>query len=385
MKKTLLFTAVVFCLFAANIVCAQTRFEASIERGRVSEGNPVYMYLTFHGSQSVEKPDVKSVEGLQIKYIGPSTKITVVNGVMSQTVTHTYLIIPLKEGVFTLGPFYAEYKGNIYPTDILTLNVGRVGPGSGGAGPQRTRVQTPSPLPGGQAHTEADPYVSERVFLKMDIGKRLVYMNESVPLTIKLYVTDTGLKDIEYPVFEHEGFSSGEFIEPERKIEMVGRRKYEVLIFKKDLYAIKEGNYFLGPVKLKSKMVIKRDRARRHSVFNRRIFDDDFFGFAQYETYPIELVAEEIPVTIMPLPEEARPEEFQGAVGTFSMEVFVDKSVVNVGDPVVVKSTISGMGDLDTVTSPRIQPGEFFKSYEPQVTKKREQKNLRTNIYTKDG
>jgi len=49
------------------------------------------------------------------------------------------------------------------------------------------------------------------------------------------------------------------------------------------------------------------------------------------------------------------------------VEVTVDPKEVKVGDPVVVKTTIRGRGNLDTVTAPEIVLSDKFKTYEPQV------------------
>jgi len=77
---------------------ASPKFEASIERDEVSVGNPVYMYLSFFGDNNVSRPDIPQVEGLKIQYIGPSSKTKIINGNVSKSITHTYLVIPMSEG-----------------------------------------------------------------------------------------------------------------------------------------------------------------------------------------------------------------------------------------------------------------------------------------------
>jgi hypothetical protein len=362
MKKA----AVVFLmisLFVAASAWPQPKFEATLERENVSVGNPVYLYLTFYGAQDVDRPQIYEIDGLKVQYVGPSTRTQIVNGRVSQSITFTYLLIPLKEGEFELGPFTTAYGGQPYRTETITLEASTT--------PGPVQAVTPAPYSGSATVQAQAPDMGDRIFLTMEIPEKTVYVNESAPLIIKVYVNDMGLRDIEYPRVSYEGFSTGEHRQPERRTEVVRGMRYEVLVFTQDLFAIKEGDYALGPAKLSCKMVVRKETPRRSSFFGRSIFDDDFFSSKfGYDTYPIELESNVIPVKILPFPREKKPADFQGAVGDFTMEAHIEPFETKVGDPVVLRMAISGMGNLDTVTAPRVTPGDDFKTYEPQVTKK---------------
>ncbi|MFH1553220.1 MAG: BatD family protein [Candidatus Omnitrophota bacterium] len=366
MRKTLFIITIIFAITASASWGQGTRFEATLERGNVSVGNPIYLYLSFYGSQNVDRPDIPSVDGLKIKYVGPTSKMSVVNGQVSQSITYTYLVIPLKKGEFEIGPFFTAFQGQMYKADAVTLSVSDT-PG---------QVTRSGPVFASAARQEATkaPYVDDNIFLVIKIEKRRLYVNEVVPVTVKLYVSGMSLRDIEYPSYAHEGFSAGVFEEPERQREMARGARYDVLIFKRNLFGIKEGDYILGPAKVQCKMLVKK-QTPRSSMFDKSIFDDDFFSSSfGYNAYPVELESEEIPVTILPFPEEGRPLDFQGAVGDFTMDVHADPPKVKVGDPITLRITISGIGNLDTVTAPRLAPTDKFKTYEPQVSKKGDKK-----------
>ncbi|MBD3426492.1 MAG: hypothetical protein GF409_04615 [Candidatus Omnitrophica bacterium] len=370
MKKTIIYILVFWMAASANSWAEDYSYEAELEKNNVSVGNPIYLYLTFRGSQKVDRPSISKIDGLQVQYVGPSTKIQVINGQVSRSITHTYLLLPLKKGEYTLGPFVANVGGVDYSTGAVTLSArdvpGPVTPGGGGIAP------APSARQSNPAREEPSAaYQDDRVFLTMDVEKQSVYVNEEIPLVIKLYVSNAGLREIQYPTFPHEGFSTGEYSEPIRRSEVKRGVSYEVLMFRMNLYAIKEGDYVLGPARLNCKMVTQKKTRRRASFFGRSIFDDDFFTSRfGVNTFPIELESNEIPMTILPFPEKGKPTDFQGATGDFSMEVFADPREVKVGDPIVLKMIITGTGNLDTVTAPEVSVGDKFKTYEPQVTKK---------------
>ena len=348
--------------------------EASLEENSTSVGNPVYLNISFYGDQNVSPPQVEPLDGLQVKYVGPSTRISVVNGRVSQSVTHNFLLIPSKEGQYELGPFKAMSGGELFVAPPVRLFV------MGGGAPSQAGRQSVSSAPSaaplsGPPLPDASPrrsYQSDRVFIAMDVGKRKVYVGETVPVTIRLYGTGVGLKDIEYPMYPHDGFSAGDFPEPQKDQEAYRGADYNVLVFRQDIFAIKEGDYTLGPATLKCTMLVRKDRPRRSSAFGRSIFDDDFFGsvLRGYQEYPIELSADAIHMTVLPLPADGRPADFQGAVGDFSFDVQTDSKKVKVGDPITLRMTISGRGNLDTVTAPQIRESDEFKAYEPQVSKK---------------
>ena len=363
MKKFLI--VAIFVLSMSMISEAENvRLEASLERERVSIGNPVYLYLTIYGVRDTGRLDLPSRDGLQVKYVGASTSISIVNGVSSESVTHTYLVLALKKGEFRIGPFIVNYGGLEYKADAVTLIASDTPQSSASPPPKAPAQATIRPSSGQVQGAPGEIFDRDKIFLTMDIGKMLVYINEEVPLNIKLYVDNLGLRDIEYPVYSHEGFSTGERSEPERRREISGGRRYETLIFKQKLFGIKEGDYILGPAKIGGKVLVRKNPSGRGNIFN-----DDFFSSRfGYQAFPIEVVSDPIHVTILPFPEKGKPANFQGTVGNFNFDAYPVFSRVKVGDPVTLRMTISGEGNLDTVTAPSVELPDTFKTYEPQVT-----------------
>ena len=377
MRKAILIT-LILTLSCGVCVFAKEQFTAALEQSSTSPGNPVYLYVKFFGSQDAPRPEIPAVDGLNIRYVGPQTEITVINGKVSQSITHTFLVMPRKEGEYKLGPFFIEYNGQAYSASPVTLKViGQPVAVSSGAASGYNPAASAQAAQGTGSAIKA--YAGDVVFIEMSVSKEKVYINELVPLTIKLYAKETGLREIEYPVFEYEGFSAGDWQEPEKTTQLYKGSRYNVLVFRRDMFGIKDGNFSMGPARVNCKVVSRKEARRRSSFFGRSIFDEeDFFSdaFGRYEVYPIELESDPIQMTVLQFPEAGKPPSFEGAVGNFSMEVSAGPKKVKVGDPVTVKMVISGTGNLDTVTAPKISAGEEFKMYVPQVTKKG-----RTKIY----
>lgn len=331
MKKTIGITALLLFVLVSISAAQAERLEAALEKNHIMVGNPVYLNVIFHGAQNVARPDMPEIEGLRTKYVGPATQVFVNNGRVSQSITHSYLVIPSIDGEFKIGPFFVEYRGTTYSAAAVILSVegGSSGVIAGIGQSSGTSQPSVQGYPSAKSqNTEAiKPYTGDRVFLVASVPRREVYINEIVPLTVKLYVNNLGLKEIEYPSFPFEGFSVGKWSEPDKRQERYDGEDYNVLVFRRDLFGIKEGTYTIGPAGVGCKVVVpKTSGRRRSSMFGRSIFSDDFFSgiFEQYETYPVKLESGSIEITVLPFPKKDKPEDFQGAVGDYNMEVAVE-------------------------------------------------------------
>jgi hypothetical protein len=201
--------------------------------------------------------------------------------------------------------------------------------------------------------------LQDRVYVEMQAGKSVVYLNEIIPLNIKLYINGLGVRNIRYPEFKHEHISVGAFGTPIQYQETKGGIMYAIVEFKTQISAAKAGEFSLGPVKLKLNIIPKTIMRTPPSPSN------DFFG--SYEPTPIELTSNTLTLDVLPLPAKNRPDDFKGAVGDFSLDLQAFPVEVKAGDPLTLKMTVSGKGNFNTVTSPAMRQCEGFKTYEPQI------------------
>lgn len=335
-------------------------FQATVDRNRVSVGQDIQLDLAFYGSQDVATPYFPDLPGFQWQYLGPSRMVSIVNGKVSSSVTHRYRLIPRKAGSFQIPAFSVQYKGGTYTTEPVTVEVS-----SGPVSQQPQAQRSPSPSQDQLAGLE------DRVFMLMDVQKREVYINEIIPVKVKLYISRLALRDIQYPAFEAEGFSLGEFAEPKQYQEVYNGISYTVVEFKTEVFALWPGSLTLGPSELKCDLLIRK-RSSWPSWF-----DDDFFDqsiFDSYERYPLTLKAIAIPITVLPLPAEGIPQNFDGAIGDYKFYMSAEPKEVKVGDPITLKMTVFGKGNYKTVNPPSLNFGDGFKIYDPEIKQEGEMK-----------
>jgi len=370
MKKIVLSILLLSAL--VSYACAEDiKFEAGIDKKAVAIGESAQLGLTFYGTQNVPAPDIGNIDGCEVRYLGPSTMMTVINGTVSNSITHMYKVQPLRLGKFQFGPFTFKYEGNNYTSSIAFLTA------------TDEKISQESVKKGGEEDIIDSLDIKDRLFLTLKLDKTQAYVNEIVPVTIKTYVNRMNVSDIQLPTFNQEGFSKAQFEDPKQYRERMGGLLYDVLEFRTTIFGTRAGDYKLGPAMLKCNLAVKK------RVRNMSALDDDFLSaggmrdpyfedfFTRYERHPVELKSDEVNLVLLPLPQEGRPEDFSGAVGDYQFIYSAGPKKVKVGDPVTLKMEINGTGNFNTVIIPKLENTEGFRVYEPQIKTESGRKTFR--------
>lgn len=352
--------------FILPLQASDARFEATVDRNKIELGSAAQLNLTFYEIQNVGAPQLDKIEGFDTRYLGPSTMFSVVNGVATSTVTHIYTLIPLKTGLFTVGPFQVDVAGKTLTAKSIKIEV---------VSASASSQQNPSGQSSAQplaSKINADE-LKDRIFITLTTPKNKAYLNETMPLTVKLYLNRIGVRDIQFPELETNNFSIEKFSQPKQYRQELNGVNYDVVELSTSIFGIKVGDFILGPAKMKCNLVLQRQSAQRKSPSNNDFlngfFKDDFFDdfLGGYEIYPLELKSAELPIAVLPLPLEAKPEGFDGNLGDFSLEVEASPLEVKTGDPITLKMRVEGEGNFDTVNCPKLASKDGFKVYDPQA------------------
>lgn len=367
MRKSIIILAAIIAI-SGYAIADEIKFEASVDKKSVAIGEAAQLGLTFYGTQNVPAPDIGNVDGCEIRYLGPSTMMTVINGVVSSSITHMYKVQPLRLGKFQFGPFTFKYEGNTYRSNVAFMEVSE----------ERPKAE---PRPGGGTESFGQGEesiidsldIKDRIFLTLKLDKTRAYVSEIIPVTIKLYVNRLNVSDIQLPDFGQEGFSKAQFEEPKQYRERMGGLLYDVLEFRTTIFATRAGDYKLGPAKIKCNLALKK-RIRNVSALNDDFLNqpgagDPYFEdfFTRYERYPVELKSDETQLIVSPLPSEGKPVDFSGAVGDYQFIFQAGPKKVKLGDPITLRMEINGTGNFNTVIIPKLENAEGFRIYEPQI------------------
>ncbi|PID55988.1 hypothetical protein CSB45_13625 [candidate division KSB3 bacterium] len=346
-------------LMAPGVYAQDITFEAGVDKTRMSYQDALVLSLVLSGS-NVDMNAVPELPDLEENFDilrGPSrsSSISIVNGRQSSSLTIQYILSPKKAGVLDIPSISLQQDGKTYRSEPVRVEVLKVASGDSQAPSQDSS--------GAGAHTSAD--AMPQVFLQAEVDKPSAYLGEQVTIAYKLYtqVTISG-----YNVDRQPGFT-GFWVEelktpqpPTLQQSVVNGREYRVALMKKfALFPTSSGDLTIEPMTIT--LGIKTHRRRRsRDPFG--FFDDPFFGGIE------EVVRKTEPLTlkILPLPEDNRPDFFNGDVGHFTMSAELDALNVAQDEPVTLQISIQGSGNIKTVKEPCISLPETIKRYDTQIT-----------------
>ena len=333
---------------------------ASVRPQRATVGEALTLSIEVRGAQQAPAPPL-NIDGFESRYLGPSTQVSIRNEQVTASVQHRYALVALKPGQFSLGPFTVEHQGQQYHTNPLTVTI---------AAAQRSPQTAPTPPSDRQSSAaqqrsqKADG--QNRPSLQLAVPRQEVYLHERVPVEVKLSVGAARVSDVQYPKVNTDGFSVEPFPEPAQERQTKNGQTFSVLRFNTEVIPLRSGSLALGPASLQLNVLARRrDRSPLSDPFFERFFQNDFFSSLSSERQQLTLRSAPLTLTVLPLPEGGKPNNFSGAVGRFDLDVTAVPQDLPVGDPVTVHMRINGTGNLAEARAPTFVHTNGFRTYAP--------------------
>jgi hypothetical protein len=98
------------------------------------------------------------------------------------------------------------------------------------------------------------------------------------------------------------------------------------------------------------------------------IFDHSICSAGGDHSAGMQYTADPIKLKVKPLPSPGRPSNFAGAVGDYYIRTSVDKDSVGVDEPITMKVTLSGSGNIKSLPAISIPEMDDFRIYESGKT-----------------
>jgi hypothetical protein len=345
----------------ADVPClraATPAVTAALSSDQAAVGQTVQLQIRVTGARGAEVPNDIAVDGLEIHQTGTEQHFEMNNLTVSQSIVYSYTVLPLKAGAFKISPQTIRIAGNSLRTPELVLRV--AGSGSRQAAPNS----------GGSQPIDTSKFVNAELI----VPKKSAYVGEMIPVVVKI-ATAARISSLEPPEITGQGFTMQKLQTPDQpQIEMINGRQWEVYSFKTAISPVRPGKLDIGPVKANARVVVpaaSRPRSRSRSPFDifnlDDPFSDPFFAdpFGRFsERREVTIASEPVTLDVKALPSNP-PVGFSGAVGNFNMQVDANPKSVQVGDPITVKSAISGRGNFDRITAPALRDKQGWHEYPP--------------------
>lgn len=327
-------------------------FVASVDRSTVGTGDRFEVSFTVSGS------DVNGVKNFKAPNFSPfvvlsgpnqSTNMQFINGQMSGSVTYTYYLYARQTGKYSIGAASVEYKGTTLQTQPIQIEVVQGKPQA--------------------QQKEADPSqnVGDNLFIRAFSDKQRVKQGEPVTITYKLYtrLQVSGYDIAKAPVYQ--GFWAEEIEQPKQPTvvnETLEGKQYRVAMIRKTaLFPTQSGKLVISPLEVRCAFQLQ-SKKKSNDPFD-SFFNDPFFS--RMQNVEQDFKSNPLNVTVDPLPGNA-PAGFTGAVGRFTFAATVDKKEVKTGDPITLRLTVTGSGNIKLLTPPKPNLPADFEAYDPKIS-----------------
>ena len=329
-------------------------FSASVSRGTIAMGDQLEVSFTLNGSSSGSdfRPPSLS-EFLTLSGPNQSTNMQFINGAMSASISYSFILQPRSEGTFTIGPASIEAGGRKLKTQPVSIHVTKASP--------QARQQNPQ-------QSDIGRQIGDNLFLKVAVDKSRVYQGDQVTATYKLY---TRVNIVNYGITKAPsltGFWSEDLDVPKQtqlSVETVGGKQYRVGVLKKvALFPQQSGRLTIDPMEVEC--VVQVQARNRSNDFFDQFFNDPFFGNVTNARHRIR--SEPEPITVLPLPTSHIPPGFTGAVGRFTIDVWLDRMDVKTNEAITFKVRISGRGNLKFLEPPSVKFPPDLDRYDPRIS-----------------
>jgi hypothetical protein len=337
---------VVFVLLLFSTVHAQPRVEAIVSDTRIVEGQ------TFTLDVQVENGDIQSVDPGALEdfriVAGPtsSKSVQIINGVVSTVSTRSWTLLPRRLGKLIVPPMAVRVEGTEYHTQPVEIEVLAVATGA---------------TPGDRGET---PPVD--VFILTEIDKEEVYRGEQVTVTwllaTRLDISSWRMESLP----DLTGFWTEELFTPSRlqlRQRTIDGHRYNVGVARRmALFPTQSGELTIEPLVMKVGVQLRPQRSLDP-------FFDDFPSFLSPGRIENRLLAApEVTVRVKPIPREARPSDYTGAVGRYSLAGNLDRTQLRRDEAVSLTVSIKGEGNFKMLEPPALEFPQGLEVFNPKIT-----------------
>lgn len=277
-------------------------------------------------------------------------------GVVSYVQKHTLTMRANRTGRLTIPGAVLHTVNGVISTKPITIEVvpGRVASDKRRAPPPNPFGLPPGfpgvpgfdedPLSGMPEELDAVPRGDSDLFLRMTLDKNEAYVGEQVMLTIHLYsrIDLSTVDSVTMPKLD--GFLSQDFKTPtqlmseQRIISGVAYREY--LLRQKAIFPLKAGSVVIEPA------------------------EADITTGLIFAGHRVHRKGNELKLTVRNLP----PGPATTIVGRWRLSREISQTEVNLGEPVQVKLTLEGRGNLQGVQLPPLTAPPSFKMFDPETS-----------------
>jgi BatD DUF11 like domain len=367
-----LFAILVLCCWCIGPLTAQVKFTTLVNETTIGKNEYVQVQYVIENANAIRDLKPPVFKGFNI-VAGPiqQTGMSTINGSLTRYEGIAYTLRPLSVGKHIISGATAIIDNKPMRSNNITVNVINAStnnqPPNGffepDEQPELPQMNEDYILKPGE---NAIQKIKNNLFVKLDVNKTSCYEGQPIIATYKLYSRlKSESRVVRRPSLD--GFSVYDMVQPDNyspAIERLNGKPFNVHIIRKvQLYPLQAGTYVLDPVEVANKVSFVRANASNNSM--QGLLDSYMDG--EIETHEVILSALPVSITVKPLPLPAKPANYDGAVGAFTISAAVNTLSLAAGETGQLKITINGEGNLPLINAPVINWPKEAEGYESNI------------------
>ncbi|WP_291118613.1 BatD family protein [Flavobacterium sp. UBA6135] len=328
----------IFILFLSmQSLMAQVQFEAKVSKTTL--GLNERLRIDFVMNVDGDNFNPPSFDGFRVVG-GPSQQVSQswVNGKSSFNKVYTYFLLPTQRGAVTIRQASIEYQGQTYKTTPLSVNV-------------TAAVEQP------KDPNDTSISINDALHLVAEVNKTNPYLNEPITVVYKLYfsynIGITNWRELDKPKYNDFWSQNIDIKQLSAEEGTYNGEKFRYVVLRKTvLYPQKSGKLEIEPLSLDIDVELPTNRR-------------DIFGRVLMTRDNKRVSAGSKVITVKPLPENGKPDDFTGAVGKFDFQVVPSRTTLKHGESTDLDITVTGTGNLKLFNLPKPVVPSSLEMYEP--------------------
>jgi hypothetical protein len=375
MKKIIKFiqALTILCFASANAFSQTAKLTVSSNAKTVGLNSSVQVTYTLTGGSATKfiRPSFANFQILSQYQSSGGGMTVVVNGKLVQSgdaeTKWTFQLVPTKIGKFTIDPANAYVNNEWINSTSISIEVVN---GS-------TKSNTNTGNNNGQQNAKTNNATTnggDDIFIRAYADKPNPMQGEQVIVTYKIYTKVNVSQFAINKLSSYSGFWSQDLLKENEKAhqytEVINGQSYTVADIRKiALFPQKSGYLTVQPLEVECVAQVKTKSKSPGNIFD-SFFNDPFFGnnmFDSYQNVKKKIRSNVLGISVKPLPEANKPNDFKNAVGSFTFNSSIDQTSVKANEPVNLKFTISGKGNLKLIDNLNIEFPPDLETYDPKT------------------
>ena len=331
---------IVLFLIISNSLLAQVQFEAKVSKNTLGLNEKFRIEFTMNADGDNFIPPNFEASGFRIVG-GPSQSVSQswINGKSTFNKSYIYILMPSQKGILTLRQASIEINGQVYKTSPVKMTV------TNAVELPRDPNETPA--------INAD----DNIYLIADVSKSNPYVNEPITVVYKIYfsynIGITNWRELSKPKYNDFWSQNIDIKQLVAEEGMFKGERYRFVVLRKTvLYPQKSGKLEIEPLSLDIDVQVPTNR---RNIWGQVLMTEDSKRVSAGSKI----------ITVRPLPESGKPEDFSGAVGKFDFKVTPSKTTLKNGESLDLDVSVVGKGNLKLFNLPKPVVPSALEMYDP--------------------